>query len=559
MKISIKQRLLILASKNAILFFAFVFFVFPVLNFLVYAETPTFPTDFAGVQWLHTDISEWPATSNLSSIKVTAETVILTHNKTTIWPGSNEAETEAEVSSNPWIFVYQEGTWYAATWEWLRPNQITKYRYAVNGDHINKAPLDTFVPVPGETYYFMVSGLARFSARNVEERSNVVKIVWPEDGASASGGPIDDPGTTDPVDPTAPVDPPAETVPHNYIQSGDLESLQKYIDSGYYPLNYKDDDQNTMLHLALIFKQPAIVKYLVMAGVDLESKNNYDMPPLLLAAVYLDLESAKYLLDAGADVNATGFLSPDDGDVQSTALILACEVGDIEIVKLLIENGACLNYINKKGRTALFWAKKSENQEIIDYLESQGAIEDPAGNGNDPSGYTGAMPPNPSPTDPNDPGTTDPNDPGTVDPNDPGTTEPNDPQEPSEPDPNDPNDPADPGTSDPNTPGTVNPTDPGTTPGTSPGTNTGTPSTPPVVPPTPPVVEPVPPPEPPDPNSDPRIQGMIGVGLGKIKTLGNSLDPRYDKLQLPGGSSVHLNIKQVAMLLRAGFRRSKKR
>ena len=35
-------------------------------------------------------------------------------------------------------------------------------------------------PTSGETLYFMVSGLARFSnIKNVSERSNIVKVIWP--------------------------------------------------------------------------------------------------------------------------------------------------------------------------------------------------------------------------------------------------------------------------------------------------------------------------------------------------------------------------------------------
>ena len=48
------------------------------------------------------------------------------------------------------------------------------------GDHIKKNPLKNWLPVSRETYYFMVSGLARDpNITNVQERSNPVKVVWP--------------------------------------------------------------------------------------------------------------------------------------------------------------------------------------------------------------------------------------------------------------------------------------------------------------------------------------------------------------------------------------------
>jgi hypothetical protein len=57
--------------------------------------------------------------------------------------------------------------------------QTVKNLIAVDGSHIKKPPLDTWHPESGETYYFMVSGLARMSERNVLERSNLLKVVWP--------------------------------------------------------------------------------------------------------------------------------------------------------------------------------------------------------------------------------------------------------------------------------------------------------------------------------------------------------------------------------------------
>lgn len=89
------------------------------------------------------------------------------------------------VAANPWVFV-NLGGWYAATWEWMRPGQVTKARKAVNGDHIKQPPLASWSPRTGETLYFMVSGLARGSERNVQERSNLIKVTWPAPGGSTT-------------------------------------------------------------------------------------------------------------------------------------------------------------------------------------------------------------------------------------------------------------------------------------------------------------------------------------------------------------------------------------
>ena len=71
--------------------------------------------------------------------------------------------------------------------------------------------------------------------------------------------------------------------------------------------------------------------------------------PLLFAARVGDLESARVLLAAGADVNAT---TPEDG----TALVVATASGHEELAVFLLENGADPNVSDAIGVTPLHWA-----------------------------------------------------------------------------------------------------------------------------------------------------------------------------------------------------------
>ena len=140
------------------------------------------PVDLNQVNWLHSDVSGWAQTSKLR-VKVNKSTITLSYDKAGIWPGTYSIGG-ATVAANPWIFVPQtDGSgWDGATWEWMKQGQTSKNRSSVAGDHIKKAPLNDFKPVPGQWYGFMVSGLARDRHRNVEERSNVVMVQWPADG-----------------------------------------------------------------------------------------------------------------------------------------------------------------------------------------------------------------------------------------------------------------------------------------------------------------------------------------------------------------------------------------
>ena len=84
------------------------------------------------------------------------------------------------------------------------------------------------------------------------------------------------------------------------------------------------------------------------------------LPELVYAASLGEFEQVEQLLSQGIDVNQTD----DEG---YSALHAAAENDYLEIVKLLIQKGADLNY--KAEYTALELAEMAENKEIIDYLK----------------------------------------------------------------------------------------------------------------------------------------------------------------------------------------------
>ncbi len=56
-----------------------------------------------------------------------------------------------------------------------------------------------------------------------------------------------------------------------------------------------------------------------------------------------------------------------------TALIVACWKGNLNMAIEAIKNGANINAQDIAGTSALEWAKKSGNKELIKYLKSNGA------------------------------------------------------------------------------------------------------------------------------------------------------------------------------------------
>lgn len=137
------------------------------------------PPELDSVVWLHSDISDWPETHTLDAVTLDGEQICLETAGVDEWPAVDFDGTE--LVGNPWIFIEEDGVWYGATWEWLRPGQTCKARDSVAGTHIKQPPFEEdggWEPTPGVTYWFMVSGLARFSERNVEERTNLVPLTW---------------------------------------------------------------------------------------------------------------------------------------------------------------------------------------------------------------------------------------------------------------------------------------------------------------------------------------------------------------------------------------------
>ncbi len=138
------------------------------------------PLDLGNVRWLHTDVSGWAQTTNLASVTFQGGQICLNHDHADAWPPGDIGGVV--VAANPWVFIWHEGRWWGATWEWMRPGQTCKNQSSVAGDHIKRAPFDEasgWRPASGQVLYFMVSGLARDAMRNAEERSNPVRVVWP--------------------------------------------------------------------------------------------------------------------------------------------------------------------------------------------------------------------------------------------------------------------------------------------------------------------------------------------------------------------------------------------
>ena len=114
-------------------------------------------------------------------------------------------------------------------------------------------------------------------------------------------------------------------------------------------------------------------KFLCFGG-DVDSINEYNETLLHEAARSGDIETAKYLIEKGANVNA---IDVDGG----TPLHYAACNAHLEVVKLLIDNGADINAQDFENKSPLYFAslfvkeKKEGCKKVatIKYLISNGA------------------------------------------------------------------------------------------------------------------------------------------------------------------------------------------
>jgi hypothetical protein len=137
-------------------------------------------------------------------------------------------------------------------------------------------------------------------------------------------------------------------------------------------------ERNTPLHSVAYYGDVEMVRVLLNLEADVNIGNNVGMSPLshlLVGPVGLHgkpsyrqplANVARLLLDHGADIHARN----DDG---GTALHVATNSGEIEVIHVLLERGANVGAEDKEGRTPFSLAKEYGYDEIMRLLSEHGA------------------------------------------------------------------------------------------------------------------------------------------------------------------------------------------
>ena len=125
----------------------------------------------------------------------------------------------------------------------------------------------------------------------------------------------------------------------------------------------EDEDGNTPLLLSAKKSLLDVSENLIRLGAKVDSKNKYGESPLIVASKRADRETVKIMLDNRAAIEAT--------DVNGSTPLLVAR--NKSIAKMLIDQGANKEAVDKEGNDMLLSAAKQGNYTTVEYWLQSGA------------------------------------------------------------------------------------------------------------------------------------------------------------------------------------------
>jgi len=150
------------------------------------------------------------------------------------------------------------------------------------------------------------------------------------------------------------------------LEQRDLAHIRELLQSGA-SANQKDRFGMTPLAVAISLHNSDFAELLVLKGADVELTADNGASPLMTAAWYCDLGTARILLEHGAKVNH----SDRDGETALGSAADACRSADM--IKLLVASRAQVNAKTNRARTPLIIAAFNGNESAVRELVQAGA------------------------------------------------------------------------------------------------------------------------------------------------------------------------------------------
>jgi uncharacterized protein len=152
-------------------------------------------------------------------------------------------------------------------------------------------------------------------------------------------------------------------------QNGYLGTMQALLEHGANPaMQARNKFATFALRQAACKGNAAIVRLLVDKGAPIDMADAQGVTSLILAAQLGRLEVVQILLDCGANVHAQAA-----GLQNICALMQAAQHGHDKIAQLLLDQGADANITDSKGLTPLMLAAKNGHLEVVKILLKNGA------------------------------------------------------------------------------------------------------------------------------------------------------------------------------------------
>jgi len=156
----------------------------------------------------------------------------------------------------------------------------------------------------------------------------------------------------------------AELSLHSAVMAGDVKWVKKHLAAGA-DVNGMEQGERPLC-LALARHRWDVAKVLLKKGADVKKRQQSgDMALHEAAHVGADTSLLKYILDFGADINAVGYAS-------MTPLCWAANGGREETARFLIENGADPAYLAKDGTSPVFEAVRQGHHTLAHFLIDMG-------------------------------------------------------------------------------------------------------------------------------------------------------------------------------------------
>jgi ankyrin repeat protein len=158
---------------------------------------------------------------------------------------------------------------------------------------------------------------------------------------------------------------------HVAARYGNTDILELLLRSGVTDISSRDTEGWTpVLHAVVHAKHNdlGMVELLLRHGADLETGTTHLASPLVAAVIMRETETAKLLLQQGANVNTRG-----SNEGRDTPLYAAAMYGSLDMANFLLENGADVNLAARGGWTPLQIATSKGHFDMVELLLSAGA------------------------------------------------------------------------------------------------------------------------------------------------------------------------------------------